>query len=151
MADKMSAAEICAAFEGVYAMQSWHDGDQVEYAPDADGRWVLMGGTVVSLLLKSAADRSGQTIALFGHYVIEDGAFSYGYDGGSFFMQRPGGVGDPYPVPFGEMRRYEASRDGDTVTLAMADGVADFRIVGDTVEYREGGSLMRRWRRTATS
>jgi hypothetical protein len=149
MAQTMTEAEIRAAFEGVYAMQSWHEGDKVEHAPAADGRWVLMGDTVVSLLFKSAQDKSGQTIALFGHYIIEDGHFTYGYDGGSFFMQRPGGVGDPYPVPFGEMRRYEASRDGDKVLLAMADGTAEFRVHGDQVEYHESGQLMRRWKRIA--
>jgi hypothetical protein len=151
MAETMTAAEIRAAFEGVYAMESWHDGDQVGHAPAADGRWVLMGDVVVSLLVKTAPDKSGQTIALWGHYIIEDGAFSYGYDGGNFFMQRPGGIGDPYPVPFGEIRRYEASRDGDRVLLAMADGTAEFRVHGDRVEYHEGGKLMRRWRRIATA
>lgn len=149
MGKTMTAAEIRDAFEGVYAMESWHDGDKVEHPPAADGRWVLMGDTVVSLLLKTAPDKSGQTIALFGHYVIEDGAFSYGYDGGNFFMQQPGGHGDLYPVPFGEVRRYEASRDGDNVLLAMADGTAEFRVMGDRVEYREGGALLRRWRRIA--
>jgi hypothetical protein len=151
MAETMTAAEIRAAFEGVYAMVSWHDGDKVEHAPAADGRWVLMGDQVVSLLIKTAPDKSGQTIALFGHYIIEDGAFSYGYDGGNFFMQRPGGAGETYPVPFGEIRRYEASRDGDNVLLAMADGTAEFRVMGDLVEYHEGGALMRRWRRVATA
>src|SRR3954468_8518940 len=151
MAETMTAAEIRAAFEGVYAMESWHDGDQVEHAPAADGRWVLMGDVVVSLLIKTAPDKSGQTIALWGHYVIEDGAFSYGYDGGNFFMKTPGGPGDLYPVPFGEIRRYEASRDGDKVLLAMADGTAEFRVEGNRVEYHEGGKLMRRWRRIATS
>ena len=35
MAETMTAAEIRAAFEGVYAMESWHDGDNVEHAPAA--------------------------------------------------------------------------------------------------------------------
>ena len=120
------------------------------HPPAADGRWTLTGGTVVSLLLKRAPDGSGQTIALFGRYEIEDGAFSYGYDGGSMFMQRPGGIGDPYPVPFGEVRRYEARREGSRIVLAMADGTAEFRIEGDFVEYCEAGKIMRRWRRIAT-
>src|SRR5579871_4983096 len=151
MAKTMTAAEIRAAFEGVYTMESWHDGDKVEHAPAADGRFVILGGAVVSLLIKTAPDKSGQTIALWGHYVIEDGAFSYGYDGGNFFMQKAGGTGDLCPVPFGEMRRYEASRDGDKVLLAMADGTAQFRVQGDRVEYHEGGQLMRRWRRLPTA
>ena len=146
----MTEAEIRSAFEGVYAMASWHDGDAIEYPPVADGRWVLVGGNVVSLLQKHAPDGSGQVIALFGRYEIEDGAFSYGYDGGTFFVQRPGGAGEPYPVPFGEMRRYEARRDGDRVILAMADGTAEFRIEGGFVEYCEAGKVMRRWQRTAT-
>src|ERR1700722_4205144 len=150
MPETMTAAEIRAAFEGVYAMESWHDGDKVEQAPAADGRWVLMGDTVVSLLVKTAPDKSGLTIAVWGHYVIEDGAFSYGYDGGNAFIQHPGGNGDPSPVPFGMMRRYEASRDGDRVLLAMADGTAEFRVHDNRVELYEGGKLMRRWRRIAT-
>ena len=129
MAERMTEAEIRAAFEGVYAMESWHDGDSVEHAPAADGRWVLMGDVVVSTLIKTAPDKSGQTIALWGHYIIEDGAFSYGYDGGNFFMQKPGGTGDLYPVPFGEIRRYEASRNGDKVLLAMADALSYNRML----------------------
>ena len=151
MSEKMTAAEIRTAIEGVYAMESWHDGENTEESPAADGRWVLVGDTMVSLLVKAAPDKSGLTIALWGHYMIEDGAFSYGYDGGNAFMQRPGGNGDLHPVPFGMVRRFEASRDGDTVLLAMADGTAEFRVQGNRVEYREGGKLARRWRRIGTS
>jgi hypothetical protein len=151
MAETVTAAEIGAAFEGIYAMEAWHDGDRVDHPPQVEGRWVLLRGQVVSFLFKTADDRPGQTIAVYGRYHIEDGAFSYGYDGGSYFLVRAGGAVDPFPIPVGEVRRFEASREGGGLMLAMADGTAAFRVTDGTVEYIEAGKIQRRWRRIATS
>jgi len=88
---------------------------------------------------------------MMGTYDIEDGAFTYGYDDGSYLIQRPDGSTDAIPVPFGERRRFAASRDGDAIRLLWQDGAAEFCISGDLVDYCEYGVVQRRWRRARRS
>ena len=146
-ADVIDAAELRAVIEGVYTMAGWYDANGVAYAPDADGRWVLVDGIFVSLLLKREPDGSKQTIAMMGAFEIEDGAFTYGYDDGSYLIQRPDGAVDAPRVPFGERRRFEAIRDGSIIRLVWNDGAAEFRIGGMMVDYLEHGVVQRRWQR----
>ena len=148
--ETVDAAELRAAIEGIYAMAAWYDATGKAVAPEADGRWVLVDGTFVSVLLKRDADGSKQTIAMMGTYQIEDGAFTYGYDDGSYLIQRPDGSLDAPTVPFGERRRFEASRDdGSVVRLVWNDGAAEFRIGGLMIDYLEHGVVQRRWERVA--
>jgi hypothetical protein len=146
-AGTVAAAELRAAIEGVYTMAVWYDATGAVRAPEADGRWVLVDGVFVSLLLKRESDGSKQTIAMMGSYAIEDGAFTYGYDDGSYLIQRPDGAVDAPRVPFGERRRFEASRDGSIIRLVWNDGAAEFRIGGMMIDYLEHGVVQRRWER----
>jgi len=143
----IDAAELRAVIEGVYTMAAWHDGGGKATAPEADGRWVLVDGVFVSLLLKREPDGSKQTIAMMGTFEIEDGAFTYGYDDGSYLIQRPDGSVDAPTVPFGERRRFEAIRDGSIIRLVWNDGAAEFRLGGWMVDYLEHGVVQRRWER----
>jgi hypothetical protein len=145
--ETIGAAELRAAIEGIYTMSVWYDGGGAARAPDADGRWVLVDGVFVSLLLKREADGSKQTIAMMGEYAIEDGAFTYGYDDGSYLIQRPDGTVDAPRVPFGERRRFDAIRDGSIIRLVWNDGAAEFRIGGLMIDYLEHGVVQRRWAR----
>jgi hypothetical protein len=146
-AETIGAAELRAAIEGIYTMAVWYDGTEAVHAPEADGRWVLVDGVFVSLLLKREPDGSKQTIAMMGGYAIEDGAFTYGYDDGSYLIQRPDGSVDAPRVPFGERRRFEAVRDGSIIRLVWNDGAAEFRIGGEMIDYLEHGVVQRRWER----
>ena len=119
----------------------------LEHAPEAAGRWVLVDNVFVSLLLKREADGSKQTIAMMGEYAIEDGAFTYGYDDGSYLIQRPDGAVEAPRVPFGERRRFDAVRDGSIIRLVWNDGAAEFRIGGMVIDYLEHGVVQRRWER----
>jgi len=145
--EPVGAAELRAAIEGVYTMSVWYDSAGAVCAPEADGRWVLVDGVFVSLLLKREPDGSKQTIAMMGRYDIEDGAFTYGYDDGSYLIQRPDGAVDAPRVPFGERRRFAARRDGSVISLIWEDGAAEFRIGGMMIDYLEHGVVQRRWER----
>ncbi len=145
-AETIDAAELRKAIEGIYTMSVWSDGGTAR-APDADGRWVLVDGVFVSLLLKREADGSKQTIAMMGEYAVEDGAFTYGYDDGSYLIQRPDGAVDAPRVPYGERRRFEAIRDDSIIRLVWNDGAAEFRIGGMMIDYLEHGVVQRRWAR----
>jgi hypothetical protein len=99
---KVPAAEIRGMIEQVYAMASWHIGDQVDYPPTAHGRWVIMQGQVVSTLIKDNDDGSKAVVALYGHYEVEDGRFRYCYDGGVAAVHSDGGAAQlAIPVTFG--------------------------------------------------
>ena len=110
---------------------------------------LLVDGVFVSLLLKRDDDGSRQTIAMMGSYQIEDGAFTYGYDDGSYLIQRPDGAVDAPRVPFGERRRFDAIRDGSIIRLVWNDGAAEFRLGGMMADYLEHGVVQRRWERVA--
>ncbi len=73
-AGTIDADELRAVIEGVYTMSAWYDSTGKAVTPEADGRWVLVDGVFVSLLLKREDDGSKQTIAMMGSYAIEDGA-----------------------------------------------------------------------------
>jgi hypothetical protein len=143
----IDAAELRGAIEGVYTMAAWYDSNGKAVSPEADGRWVLVDGVFVSLLLKREPDGSKQTIAMMGSFEIEDGAFTYGYDDGSYLIQRPDGAVEAPRVPFGERRRFEAIRDDSIIRLVWNDGAAEFRLGGPMVDYLEHGVVQRRWER----
>lgn len=146
MADVPSAAEIRAMIEQVYAMASWHTGDQVDYPPVAHGRWVIMQGQVVSTLIKDNDDGSKAVVALYGHYEVEDGRFRYCYDGGEAAVHSAGGAAPmAIPVTFGEFMDYTVARDGDG--LHLANDHAELRLSPRGIDYYEDGQVQRTWLR----
>jgi hypothetical protein len=144
--DVPSAAEIRRMIEQVYVMASWHSGDQVDYPPVADGRWVIMQGGVVSTLIKDNPDGSKAVVALYGRYEVEDGHFRYCYDGGNAVVQGAGGATPmSIPVTFGEFMEYAVSRDGEG--LRLADDHAELRLSPRGIDYYEHGAVQRKWLR----
>ena len=57
-AETIATAELRAVIEGVYTMAAWYDSNGKAVSPEADGRWVLVDGVFVSLLLKREDDGS---------------------------------------------------------------------------------------------
>lgn len=142
----VKAAEIRGMIEQVYAMASWHSGDQVDTPPLADGRWVIMAGQVVSTLIKGNGDDSKAVVALYGRYEIEDGQFRYCYDGGDATVRAAGGAAPmAIPVTFGEFMQYTVTRDGDG--LRLANDHAELRLSPRGIDYYEDGKVQRKWLR----
>jgi hypothetical protein len=144
--DVPSAAEIRGMIEQVYKLASWHSGDQIDYPPVADGRWVIMQGQVVSTLIKDNPDGSKAVVALYGHYEVEDGRFRYCYDGGNAVVQGAGGAAPmAIPVTFGEFMDYAVARDGDG--LRLSNDHAELRLSPSGINYYEDGAVQRTWLR----
>ena len=141
------AAEIRGMIEQVYKMASWHTGDQVDYPPVADGRWVIMQGGVVSTLIKDNPDGSKAVVALYGRYEVEDGGFRYLYEGGEAVVHGADGAASmAIPVTFGEFMEYAVTRDGDG--LRLANDHAELRLSPRGIDYYENGQVQRKWLRT---
>ena len=144
--EAVSAAEIRAMIEQVYAMASWHTGGEVDYPPVAQGRWVIMRGQVVSTLIKNNPDGSRAVVALYGRYHIDDGRFRYCYDGGDATVHGAAGAAAmAIPVTFGEYMNYAVARDSDGLRLVGDD--AELRLNPQGIDYYEKGALQRKWLR----
>jgi hypothetical protein len=143
---EVPAAEIRGMIEQIYAMASWHAGEQVDVPPVAQGRWVIMQDQVVSTLIKDNADGSRAVVALYGRYEVEDGLFRYCYEGGDASLHGADGAAPmAIPVTFGEFMEYGVTRDGDG--LRLANDHAELRLSPRGIDYYEDGAVQRRWLR----
>ena len=108
-ASAASIAELRAAIDGVYTLEEWHIDGQVLRPPQVDGRFVLMHGTVMTVLLNDAQELNRTSNALFGTYVLDETSFSYGYDTRSGFTQTPSTTTVSRTPGFAGMRRFVVS------------------------------------------
>jgi hypothetical protein len=144
-ASAASVAELRAAIDGVYTLEEWHSEGQVLRPPQVDGRFVLMNGTVTTVLLNDSQDSNRTSNALFGKYVLDETSFSYSYDTRSGFTQTPSTITVSRTPGSTEMRRFAVSIDGSTVHLKS--DTHEFIFTPDGIKYSEKGSLVRVWRR----
>jgi hypothetical protein len=144
-ASAASIAELRAAIDGVYALEEWHIDGQVLRPPQVDGRFVLMHGTVMTVLLNDAQESNRTSNTQFGTYVLDETSFSYGYDTRSGFTQTPGTITVSRTPGFAGMRRFAVSIHGSAVHLES--GPMEFIFTPDGMRYSEKGKLLRVWRR----
>jgi hypothetical protein len=136
-----------ASVEGVYALQEWHKDGKAFKPSQVDGRFVLMNGTVVTILNDRTEEANQATIALFGSYVLEELKFSYRYSSASVFRQTTTGITASYKEPWEGMRTFAVSPEGDAVRFRSENGQQEFLFTHDSLRYSENGKILRTWRR----
>jgi hypothetical protein len=144
-ASAASVAELRAVIDGVYTLEEWHSEGQVLRPPQVDGRFVLMNGTVTTVLLNDAQEANRTSNAQFGTYVLDETSFSYRYDTRSSFKQTPSNTTVSRTPVLAEMRRFAASIDGKVVHLKSEK--QEFIFTPEGMRYLENGKLSRVWRR----
>jgi hypothetical protein len=140
-----SVAELRAAIDGVYTLEEWHSEGQVLRPPLVDGRFVLMNGTVTTVLLNDAQESNRTSNASFGKYVLDETNFSYGYDVRSSFTQTTSTITVSRTPGFAGMRQFAVSVEGNAVHLKSGQG--EFVFSPEGLRYSENGRLLRVWRR----
>ena len=143
-ASAASVAELRAVIDGVYTLEEWHSDGQVLRPPQVDGRFVLMNGTVTTVLLNDAQEANRTSNAQFGTYVLDETSFSYGYDTRSSFTQTPSNITVSRTPSFAGMRRFAVSIDGRVARLKS--GPQEFIFTPEGMRYLENGRLLRVWR-----
>jgi hypothetical protein len=150
MADSQpTASELRAMIGGVYLIAAWYEDDGEEVRPPlAHGRYVLVDGQVVSSLFKTNSDGSQSVQALYGHYEIEDGSFSYGYDFGVLVTTQSDGVTEMSEIGAVPLMHFVATREDDAVLLWSDERDTGFRVTPGVMQFLENGGVRRVWRRT---
>jgi hypothetical protein len=142
-----SIERLKARVEGVYALQEWHKDGKVFTPPQADGRFVLLNGVVITVLNDRTEEGSQGTFAWFGSYVLEERKYSYHYSSASVFRQTTAGITASYKEPWEGMRTFAVSLEGDAVHFRSENGQAEFLFTHDEARYSQDGKLQRIWRR----
>jgi hypothetical protein len=143
-ASAASLAELRAAVEGVYTLQEWHSEGKVLRPPQIEGRFVLMNGTVTTILLNDGEESNRTSTALLGKYILDETSFSYRYDTRSYFTQTPSAITVSRTPPWEGMRRFAVSAEGKAVHFNS--GQQEFVFTPEGLRYSDSG-LVRVYRR----
>jgi hypothetical protein len=148
-AEADSASEIRAAIYGAYILEEWHIDDGVFRKPQADGRFVILNGAVVTNLINKIQEDRQITAVLFGVYQLSAGSFSYRYDNTLIFTQTESTITVSHRLPWEGMRDFDIIQEGASVRLrSRSSEGADFMFSAEGLRYSEGGKLLRVWRRS---
>jgi hypothetical protein len=144
-----SVSEIKAVIDGAYNLEEWHSADRVFRPPQVDGRFIVLNGAVVTILIKKTPEEQRFTFIGFGVYELNEGSFSYRYDNVSRFIQKEGAINESHELPFVGMRDFDITEEGGTIRLrSQSSEQAELIFNAEGVRYSEGGKLLRVWRRS---
>ncbi len=132
---------------GVYELIEWHDNGSNHRPPEVEGRFIVLNGTITTVLHNRIQPDRRITGILLGTYHLDADTFLYGYDDVSMYTASPTGISVSHDPPWTGMRAFVAKTDGGEVRLRTADGVQEFLFTMAGLIYSENGSPVRRWRR----
>jgi hypothetical protein len=134
---------------GVYTLVEWYV-DGVTYRPPlVGGRFIMLDGTITTILHNRSHAQKTMTGALAGTYSLDAGHFSYGYEDVSMVIESPSGASVSHEPLWKGRRSFAVSSDGDAVRLTAVDGQQEFVFNASGFTYSEDGKPLRIWRRVA--
>src|SRR3954469_11445628 len=86
-AEKISLDALKARITGLYTLEEWHKDGEVLRPPQVDGRFILLNGTIMTILDNKFQPSSRGTSLFIGRYELTSDKFSYGYDTVSIFNE----------------------------------------------------------------
>jgi hypothetical protein len=141
-----SIAELKAAIEGVYILDEWNIGGQIFRPPAVEGRFVLLNGNVITVLIDATQEAKKTYSTLYGAYSFTSDSFAYAYRNGTTFIQTPDNISMSRALPWEGMREFTVKQAGDSVHLQFGQKAA-FEFNRDVEIYSEGGNILRVWHR----
>jgi hypothetical protein len=113
------------------------------------GKYVLLNGTVVAVLINRIPEGRQVITAQFGVYELHADAFAYRFDNVSTFTQTVNNIAVSHTPPWEGMRYFEVRQEGATLRFQSRSlDQAEFIFNTDVLRYSVGGKLLRVWRRT---
>jgi hypothetical protein len=142
-----SITELKAAIEGVYILDEWHNDGQIFRPPVVEGRFVVLNGNVMTVLIDTMQESKKTYNAIFGVYSLTPSSFAYKYETRAGFTQTPDNISLSRAVPFeGKTREFTVKQEGNSVHLQFEDKAA-FDFSPDGMTYSEGGKALRVYHR----
>src|SRR5712671_5926081 len=86
-AEQISLDALKARITGLYTLEEWHKDGEVLRPPQVDGRFILINGTIMTILDNKLQGSSRGTSVFIGRYELTSDKFSYGYDTVSIFSE----------------------------------------------------------------
>ena len=71
--------EILSLLTGMYAIESWYDGDSLHMPPAVSGRWVFYEGKIMSSIHNRTKKNNYKSSFKWGHGTVVGEVFSYTY------------------------------------------------------------------------
>ena len=138
--------EVKTAIEGVYILDEWTIGGQTFRPPAVEGRFVILSGNIVTVLIDATQESKKTYSTLYGVYSLSPDSFAYKYETGATFTQTPDNISLSRGTPWEGMREFTVKQEGDSVHLQFGEKAA-FEFNPDGEIYSEGGKVLRVWRR----
>lgn len=132
---------------GVYTLVEWYAEAVTYRPPQVDGRFILLDGTITTMLHNRSDAQKTMTGAWAGTYSLDASHFSYGYEDVSMVVETASGASVSHEPPWKGRRSFTVSSDGDTVRLTAVDGQQEFVFNASGFTYLENGKPLRVWRR----
>jgi hypothetical protein len=138
--------ELKSIIEGVYILDEWNIGGQTFRPPDVEGRFVILNGNIMTVLIDTTQEYKKIYSTMYGVYFITSDSFAYKYETGATFTQTPDNISLSRGTPWEGMREFTVKQEGDSVHLQFGEKAA-FEFNPDGEIYSEGGKVLRVWRR----
>jgi hypothetical protein len=150
-AEADSVSEIKTVIEGAYILEEWHVDENVFRPPQVDGRYIVLNGIVITVLINKMHEDEQISATLFGFYELKAGSYSYRYENVSIFTQTESAITVSHHLPWEGMRDFDIAQEGATVRLrSRSSEQAEMIFNAEGVRYSEGGKLLRVWRRSTS-
>ncbi len=151
-ADGNSMHNIQSTISGVYTLAEWHI-DGVAYTPpQVAGRFVLLDGTITTVLHNRSQTQKQTTSTMVGTYTLDSSVFTYGYEDVSTSAETPSGASVSHELPWKGRRAFTVSAENGVVHFRAVGGHQEFAFSAEGMTYTEDGTPLRTWRRvTSTS
>lgn len=134
--------------EGIYDLQEWHTDAGVLRTPQIYGRFVVLKGTITTVLHNGAGPEK-TTIAGIGHYSFDaDGHFSYAYDNSETFTENSSGLKVDRKLPWtGEKVFTQVESTPTSLRIKTADGETEFYFTRTSFAAFYNGKPLRSYKR----
>ena len=132
---------------GLYELEEWHTDAAVLKPPQIYGRFILVDGTVATILRNDAQANRRTTSTSVGHYAIDNTHFAYGYENASSFIETTNGVTASHKTPWEGMRSFAIQATPDAVTLRSEGGQEFVFTRAGLTDYEKAGTPLRVYRR----
>jgi hypothetical protein len=149
VANQIPMDNIRALTSGVYELEEWHIDGAVLRPPQVQGRFILLNGTITTILHNRTVPMTQTTSVFVGTYVLDTVHFSYGYQDASIFSEAPSGISSSHKLPWEGVRSFAHIASPDGVLFRSENGQLQFLFTSAGTTYSENGQTLRVWRRIA--
>jgi hypothetical protein len=141
LARPSSVVSLPALVYGVYALEEWHTDGGILKPPQVEGRFLVMGGTISTVLINNAQVDKKTTGVYLGEYMWDGTHFTYGYTTTSRFTETPSGVTADHKALFDGMRSFKIQKTTKGSISIRSDTGQEFVFTKDGVRYMEGTTV----------